>query len=196
MPANHVVLEHADGSTTLYWHLKEGSVTAKQVGEAVAAGELLGTIGSSGHSSGPHLHFEVRDPQHAVIDPFQTVGGCNGLNAVSWWAAPVPYEDPRVQKIMFSDAAVEESLICGELAITHERASFCPGDTVYIYHFHAGVDTADPVVVTAAMRDPDDPLAFPPLEQTLPSVRAVRRLKKSTVPRDRCASPPSAPPGA
>ncbi len=182
VPANSVILEHADGSTTMYWHLKKGSVTPKQVGETVAAGELLGTVGSSGHSKGPHLHFEVHDPQNLVIDPFHTPGGCNAKNAVSWWAAQLPYEDPRVQKIMFSDAPVEESLVCGELAITHERASFCPGDEVLLYRFHTGVDTAVPVVATVALRDADDQPVFAPFEQMLPSSRSVRRLTTYALP--------------
>lgn len=68
---NHVVVKHADGHYTLYAHLSAYSV---HVGQALAAGEQLGNVGSTGTSSGPHLHFEVRnDPtQYAAwvfIDP-------------------------------------------------------------------------------------------------------------------------------
>lgn len=67
--ANAVILQHDDGSTTRYWHLKNGSVTTKAVGQTVAQGEYLGIVGSSGFSGGVHLHFEVRDAANNVIDP-------------------------------------------------------------------------------------------------------------------------------
>ena len=50
---------HDDGSLALYAHLRTGSVTARPIGARIAAGEYLGVIGSSGNSTGPHLHFEV-----------------------------------------------------------------------------------------------------------------------------------------
>jgi murein DD-endopeptidase MepM/ murein hydrolase activator NlpD len=55
-PANLVVLDHGNGYRTLYWHLQ--TVEAPE-GAEVAAGERLGTVGSTGCSSGPHLHFSV-----------------------------------------------------------------------------------------------------------------------------------------
>jgi murein DD-endopeptidase MepM/ murein hydrolase activator NlpD len=53
----YVVLVHGGGISTLYGHLH---VTSLQSGARVAAGELVGGMGSSGLSTGPHLHFEVR----------------------------------------------------------------------------------------------------------------------------------------
>lgn len=61
MEANRVVIEHADGVHSLYWHLKNGSVLV-EVGDTVACGDPLGRIGSSGNSSMPHLHFQVEVP--------------------------------------------------------------------------------------------------------------------------------------
>jgi hypothetical protein len=74
-PWNAVYLRHGDGSATWYGHLKAGSLTAKHVGDPVEAGEFLGVMGSSGDSTGPHLHFEVHDSTGSVIDPF--AGPCN-----------------------------------------------------------------------------------------------------------------------
>lgn len=54
---NHVVVKHADGMYTLYAHM--ASITVS-VGQSVGAGQQVGTVGSTGNSSGPHLHFEVR----------------------------------------------------------------------------------------------------------------------------------------
>jgi hypothetical protein len=57
VPANYVVIDHGGGYYALYWHMKRGSV-AVQPGQLVTAGTQLGLTGSSGFSTGPHLHFE------------------------------------------------------------------------------------------------------------------------------------------
>ena len=53
---NYVVISHADGTNTLYAHQQEYSVRA---GEHVKQGQLIGYVGSTGNSTGSHLHFEV-----------------------------------------------------------------------------------------------------------------------------------------
>ncbi len=53
-----VTIAHLYGVESHYYHLSEVSVTA---GESIKTGEVLGAVGSSGVSSGPHLHFELRE---------------------------------------------------------------------------------------------------------------------------------------
>lgn len=53
----HVIIDHGNGLTSLYAHLSE---TNLQVGQGIQKGDLVGLSGSTGHSTGPHLHLEVR----------------------------------------------------------------------------------------------------------------------------------------
>lgn len=55
----YIVIQHADGVSTLYAHLAVGSASVA-VGETVTAGQTIAAVGTTGVSTGPHLHFEVR----------------------------------------------------------------------------------------------------------------------------------------
>jgi murein DD-endopeptidase MepM/ murein hydrolase activator NlpD len=64
----HVVIDSGDGLTTFYGHLH--SVAVRE-GDEVNAGDVIGAAGSSGNSTGPHLHFEVRRdgiPEDPTLD--------------------------------------------------------------------------------------------------------------------------------
>lgn len=60
---NAVVISHGDGITSLYAHQSSISVS---VGQNVGRGEVVGAVGSTGQSTGPHLHFEIRVNGSAV----------------------------------------------------------------------------------------------------------------------------------
>ena len=54
---NFVVIDHGDGTTTLYAHMSSRAVSE---GELVTQGQTIGAVGDTGNVTGPHLHYEVR----------------------------------------------------------------------------------------------------------------------------------------
>lgn len=103
MHANYVVVTHDDGSEAWYYHLKKDSVINKFVGDRVAKGEFLGYVGSSGQSTAPHLHFEVRDEQGNVIEPSHGMCQTNPTK----WIDPKPYHDTKIVSMRISDSSPE-----------------------------------------------------------------------------------------
>jgi len=65
-----VVVDHGDGSSALYAHCQDLHVSP---GQAVRAGQPIATVGSTGRSTGPHLHFELRSGGE-VVDPVGAYG--------------------------------------------------------------------------------------------------------------------------
>ena len=61
---NYVVIQHDNGSETLYAH--QSKVVVSQ-GEHVVQGQVIGYVGTTGKSTGPHVHFEIRD---GIRNPF------------------------------------------------------------------------------------------------------------------------------
>ena len=80
---NFVEISHGNGWVTRYIHMRENSV-AVEFGDVVKAGEAIGLVGSSGNSTGPHLHFEVYHNGIAV----ETY-----LAPSAYWFNPASYTD-------------------------------------------------------------------------------------------------------
>jgi murein DD-endopeptidase MepM/ murein hydrolase activator NlpD len=64
---NAVIIDHGEGMWTLYGHIRDGGLAVK-VGESVSRGQKIAESGSTGQSTGPHLHFEVRI-NGSTVDP-------------------------------------------------------------------------------------------------------------------------------
>jgi murein DD-endopeptidase MepM/ murein hydrolase activator NlpD len=63
---NMVMIDHGTGFQSLYGHMSQIFVSC---GESVSQGQVIGALGSTGHSSGPHLHFEIRTSS-TVVNPW------------------------------------------------------------------------------------------------------------------------------
>jgi murein DD-endopeptidase MepM/ murein hydrolase activator NlpD/phage-related protein len=84
---NHILVNHAGGIQSLYAHL---SAMLTRAGEMVAAGQKIGAVGSTGNSTGPHLHLEARSLPRGSFDPMELLNGVPGKvpsGAVSGWIA-------------------------------------------------------------------------------------------------------------
>lgn len=88
---NHVIVQHLSGLSTLYAHMTRTNVAW---GQSVNTGDVIGFVGSTGNSTGPHLHFEVRfagsplDPMPYLngspADPYPLPSGWPGAPKDDW----------------------------------------------------------------------------------------------------------------
>ena len=139
--ANKIYLQHDDGSMTTYVHMKINSLTSKGVGERVEAGEYLGVVGSSGNSTGPHLHMEVYDSEGGLVDPY--FGPCNSMNASSLWAVQEPYVNSSILRVRSHSALPVTPPCPGQEILNELRDWIQPGTSlvflVYYRDWAAGM---------------------------------------------------------
>jgi len=163
---NYVQINQYDGYRTTYAHLRTWSV-AVVVGQIVECGDLLGLMGSSGNSTGPHLHFDIRVPGQTRFDPF--AGPCSPTPE-SFWAVQGPHLG--LPAIQCGDPAVCEPvalITCGdEVASSNDGAGSttgnffygCPGGWMYsgpeiAYRFVTDLDEPVTVTLTGLSEDLD-----------------------------------------
>lgn len=121
---NHVILLHG-ADTSLYMHMTSGSNIAA-MGANIACGDRLGASGSSGNSSGPHLHFETRlgttaaNPFGGTFDdPY--AGACSG--PLSYWANQGTGHVPSCGAAITGGAHPQSATTCG-----------CPAGTFNLFN--------------------------------------------------------------
>ena len=76
---NYVCVQGTDSNFIYYCHMAERKVTT---GQRVKAGDILGIMGTTGYSTGDHLHFEVRTVGNKVLDPAEYLGIPNEVGEV------------------------------------------------------------------------------------------------------------------
>lgn len=132
---NAVYVQHNDGSVAWYGHMKNGSTTTKNVGDMVDQGEYLGVVGSSGNSTGPHLHFEVWEDNSytKLIDPY--AGSCNTMNTESWWEDQKPYHNSNINAVMTHSQAPNVFPTCPTIETPYESNDFDIANDIYLSAF-------------------------------------------------------------
>ncbi len=138
LTANAIVLQHSDGTRSWYFHFKAGTLTTLGVGNVVQAGDFLGYPGSSGNSSGPHLHFEVHYAGGSgafagtVANPYYDgSSSCNNHSYFSWWNNQELYDEPLLYQIA-SHAQSPLFFGCDTTERPNFKECFKAGDSVYI----------------------------------------------------------------
>jgi murein DD-endopeptidase MepM/ murein hydrolase activator NlpD len=134
---NAVYIQHSDGTVAWYGHLKSGSLTNKTIGSPISKGEYLGVVGSSGNSSGPHLHFELRSSSGNTIDPY--FGNCN--NIPSRWNNQLSYSDSKICKLMTHSNAPNPypNCVSNPVDVVNEKANFITGDIIYFASYYRDI---------------------------------------------------------
>ena len=72
---NYIMIQHSDGNFTVYAHLHQGTILVKD-GDTVKQGQVIAKMGSSGQSTGTHLHFEIREGSRnntSAVDPLNYI---------------------------------------------------------------------------------------------------------------------------
>jgi murein DD-endopeptidase MepM/ murein hydrolase activator NlpD len=106
---NYVKIAHADGKSTYYAHMMNGSILVS-LGDQVQCGQPLGKVGSSGNSSGPHVHFEPRYSDNVSDDPY--AGGCGG--PTSFWVNQGAYQGLPGDQCETPQVDVDDATIVSE----------------------------------------------------------------------------------
>ncbi len=126
-----VLVRHAEGLTTRYAHLRAVE-PAIAPGMAVRAGQRLGAVGSSGSSTGPHLHFEIRDARDRPLNPAMFLGKAFAdaddlpLSSAQWFGRRVRIARvstiPRSKRALMADrATAADAMSAGSEAVADER---------------------------------------------------------------------------
>lgn len=90
---NYVIIDHQDGTETVYYHMMKDSIVVKK-GQTVSQGQKIGIMGSSGNSSGCHLHFGIKI-NGSFVDPEDYVSEANPRPVTEF---KIKYVDARVNK--------------------------------------------------------------------------------------------------
>jgi MYXO-CTERM domain-containing protein len=101
--ANYVLIDHRDGTAGLYLHVHANSSNL-QVGDPVAAGDVIARVGQSGWTCGPHLHFQV-----------QEICG-------SWWCQSLPAEFSGAGAIAYAEQIESENCRSREIIESRDEA--------------------------------------------------------------------------
>lgn len=129
----YVRVDNGQGRIHIFCHLVKDSVKVK-IGDKVNRTTVLGTMGTTGNSTGVHLHFQIEDAKRNVYNPTEWLGIPNKVGSYNSW----DYVVKEVENMAFKDqkdipvwaeAAVNEAVKDG-LMLGDDTGKFRPNDPV------------------------------------------------------------------
>lgn len=131
-----VTIQHEDGKSTLYAHLSEINVS---IGDTIVRSQRIGRVGSTGSSTGPHLHFEVILEDGTKVDPDPVLAyGISPLAVPTWtWDWVYQYLNNPDGKKTITDWGVTRTAVVQELT-AHQK------DEYYLGTIYSGYDHQSP----------------------------------------------------
>ncbi len=139
---NAIYLQHPGGSVSWYGHLKRNSLTSKAIGDSISEGEFLGKIGSSGRSTGPHLHFEVYH-NGQLLDPY--AGTCNP-GQTSLWKNQFPYYNQALIR-SFCTSGDPVFPPCPQVENLKKDSIYLEGDSIYLTNYYRDLKNGDTTIL-------------------------------------------------
>ena len=118
----YIKIEHENGYKTLYAHLSSQDV---KKGDKVSQGQLIGKVGSTGDSTGPHLHYEVFNKEGQKIDPLQS--GVFNLNPVS-----ADYKLSSADDMYRENLGIKKDMSKGSNVALIDTTNVIGGSTTYL----------------------------------------------------------------
>ena len=154
--SNRIDILHPGGYSTYYLHLKSGSLTSKGIGDPVSKGEFLGTVGSSGCSSNPHLHFHVVDENGSNVEPY--AGPSNPSVPNSLWDVQKPYYESSIVRLMTHSGPTSLNNCPTSTDTPNEQNHFNPGSTVRFGSYYMSPQVGQSA--SYSVRDPNGVLRY------------------------------------
>lgn len=171
---NGVRVEHENGWTSQYCHLKRGSITVRE-GERVKAGQSLGQVGQSGAATFPHLHLSLRK-DGVQVDPFNTINSnsCAPTPSATLWQDPAPYRPGGLVAIGLFDRIPEYAEVKAGTPHLTALSPDAPALTIWGYTFGTQKDD----VLRLALLGPNGTVIAKDITLTKPQALAMRAIGK------------------
>jgi len=117
---NYIRIAHADGFTSGYAHMRDNSIRVSD-GQTISAGTLIGLVGNTGGSTGPHLHLEISDAA-GFIDPARYMDGAP-KNPGAPVTTEIPLDDRNDSMRIIRRPSDGNTYIVGAQFIKHLQSS-------------------------------------------------------------------------
>lgn len=131
---NYVMIDHGDGYVTLYGHLYENSILVK-AGDTVEQGQVIANVGSSGRSTGAHLHFEVRVNGERV-NPLNYITEDEPRNPETPHSNIVGADNKQTVCLVLKDLGLPDNGIAAIMVNMYKESTFDP--TIYVQDDNGG----------------------------------------------------------